>query len=179
MSLRFRIPICALAAAMFISACSSSVMQNGQTGCTETLGGAVTASYQCDVASGSWDAGSNVTYVSLATVDSSSDPYAPAVHLPLVGEPQVGTYTITNHGTALGGVSIQQGIWFAGVAFPPSGQLSIIGSYTLTLTSVNLVTTTGTGRTYMVSGTLDANLVQECVEPAGVACPPATLHAVF
>jgi hypothetical protein len=175
----WNITISALFAAITISGCNSGPMESAQTGCTETLSGAVAATYGCSTASGAWDAASNTANVSLATVDSSSNPYALTVRIPFGGEPQIGPYTIADHGTALGGVSLQQGTWFAGAVFVPSGHLSIVGNYTLMLTSVSVVTTASTGKTYAVHGTLDANLIQVCAEPPGVVCPPVTLRAVF
>ena len=169
-----RVVVRTLFAGMIISGCNSTPLDMAaKTGCSESLSGAVTATYGCPVAASSWTSGSNRGTVSIAATDSS----ALSVSIPFVGEPQLGTYTLSSQGTVIGGISLKQGVWFAGVAFPPSGNLSIVGGYTLTLTSVSVLTTTGTGKTYAVHGSLDANLVETSINPGWNT--PLALHAVF
>jgi hypothetical protein len=168
------IGIVALLAAATLSACNAPPLDLGvQAGCIETLSGAVTATFGCPTASVAWNSVSNRATMSIPATDSS----ALVVAIPIAGEPQAGRYTVFDQGTVTGGISLRQGTWFAGVAFPPSGFLTMAGSYTLTLTSVNVASTTSTGRTYLVHGTLEANLVECCISVGtGVA---VGLHAVF
>jgi len=99
-----------------------------------------------------------------------------SVDIPFAGEPQVRTYTLSDIGGRLGGVTLETG-WFAGQNFLPTGVMGTLGSYTLTLTSVRLLSGNGTSRSYAVHGELTATL-KETYTGGGIG-GTVILHATF
>ena len=67
--------------------------------------------------------------------------------------------------------------WSAGQAFLPTGVLATLGSYTLTLTSVRLLSGNGTAKSFVVHGELTATL-EEMYTGGGIG-GTVTLHATF
>lgn len=147
------------------------VLGNGSA-CNETLTGAVTAQISCRPPTSSWASESNRGWVSIAQTLSP----AVSVDIPVVGEPQVRSYTLSDIGGALGGVTLETG-WFAGQNFLPTGVMGRLGSYTLTLTSVRLLSSNGTTKSFVVHGELTATL-EETYTGGGIG-GTVILHATF
>lgn len=140
--------------------------------CNETLTGAVTAQISCRSATSGWTSESNHGWVAIAQTLSP----ALTVGIPFAGEPQVRTYTLSDIGGALGGVTLEPG-WFAGKNFLPTGVIDTLGSYTLTLTSVRLLSSNGIAKSFVVHGELTATL-KETYTGGGIG-GTVILHATF
>lgn len=151
--------------------CASEPEQSTPIECTETFAGQVSAVATCSSVYADWDSVLNQATVSLGSPTTLSV----TVNIPMAGEPHVRSYTVADRGGAIGGVSLNGG-WIAGTVFFPTGELSVIGGYTMTLTSVSGPTATSIGRSYTVHGMLDATLHAFGTPDT---TQTVTLHAVF
>ncbi len=161
-----------LAAVALLTACGGSDStgpggDNGNTNdaCTITLSGAQTGSPSCREFSATWTSDDNLTVFGIDPSDASS----PVVGtLDLSGEPTSKSYDSAGGLTAFLSVTADgDRQWVAGAS---------LGSYTLTLTSVRVTSSSASLKLYAVHGTLTATL-----EPAdgSNASGTVTLNVTF
>jgi hypothetical protein len=165
-----RVPRVAAYSMLVLMGCRAVDVLGDGSACNETLTGAVTAQVSCLPATSGW--ASDRGWVSIAQTLSPKV----TVEIPFAGEPQVRSYTLSDIGGALGGVTLEPG-WFAGQNFLPTGVMGTLGSYTLTLTSVRLLSSNGIGKSYIVHGELTATL-KETYTGGGIG-GTVILHATF
>jgi hypothetical protein len=158
-------------------ACGGSTatdINGGLTGAaTITLTGAQTGTFTSNTVAAVWNSGTNEGGFGLSTAASGSTP-AITVGISFVGEPKVGHYKSSDASTT-GGVTVNPSSLTFWLATNTSGGTPQ-GTYDLNLTGVSTSGTVSTGKTYTVSGTLDA------VMPAvsgSTATGTVTMHVTF
>jgi hypothetical protein len=136
--------------------------------CSVALSGATTGNLTCTQALSVWASSNNTGSVSI-NITGSSPTVTSAISFS--GEPHTGTFKNTD-ANALGAVTVTGagGVWVASIG----GNNATSGSYTLVLSSVSAATTTSTGKSYTVHGTLDATL-----PPIVGTGTSVTFHATF
>ena len=142
----------------------------GSTSCGITLSGSLSGTFLCVAPVGSWISASNDGSVET----SINPPPSIVVTLRFLGPPAVGTRKHSDNG-ASSGVTITRGTaqW---AAIAPTSASAGQGTYTLTLTSVTVVSTIFGTTTYSMHGTLDATLAPST---GSTALGNLTLHASF
>jgi hypothetical protein len=168
----------ALVAAVVLAGCggSTSPTTNGLTGSASiTLSGAQTGSFTANNVVSAWNTASSQGAFGMSVLQaaSTSTPGI-AVAITFPGEPHTGHFLSTGTGAA-GAVSVNPSgnIFWAATSSTASGAQ---GSYDLNLTSVSSAATVNGGKTYTVSGTLDATVT--AITGSG-ATGTVTLHATF
>lgn len=166
----------ALIAAAVVLGCGDSTSPNtsGVTGAGNiTLSGAQTGTLTSGNVSAVWSSSTSKGGFALSVAQAGSAP-AIAVAITFPGEPHTGHFKNTDVGAATG-LSVQLGTASFWVATDANAS-SPAGSYDLNLTSVSAASTVSTGKTYTVSGTLDA--VMPAVAGTS-ATGTVTMHVTF
>jgi hypothetical protein len=148
----------AVAAALFFVACTSQYLSNGPGNgeATVTLSSAVTGTFTGTVVC-LWDGSTNTG--SFAINFASPSPLAALdIDMTQPGQPTVSTWTETTAGAKSAMLVQEPG------TVPPSWVMAVgattpdQGAYSLSLTSVSILTDAGTSKAYTVHGTLNATL---------------------
>jgi hypothetical protein len=124
------------------------------SGCSLTLSGASSGTYPCTLCAAVWSSLNDTGQIIVGRTPAADAP-AISVTVSFVGEPIAGTYADDNPDvTTRMTVSSGNASWTANVG----GSAPRRGSFTMVLTSVVAMKTSGDNQIYAVSGTLDATL---------------------
>lgn len=154
-----------LLAAAALAACGgTSTAAGGDTNaCSIALSGAATASITCTNAVAGYSSANGEGLASLTTSGQN-----PVTNISFAGAPHTGIYHSTDTGAG-GGITYTSGTssWLTGPG---------IGTFTLNLTTVNIISTSGTSTAYAIHGTLDATMP---AVSGSTLTGSVTLHASF
>ena len=170
--------ILAAAVTLSLAACGGTTPGGGlgqSNGCSVTLSGAQTGTYDCHSAFAIWDATKNQGGFTFSVSAGGTTPQI-TVAIEFTGEPHSGTISNTDTG-ASGGLTVYlssggSGTYWAALTDTSNSQ----GSYSLKFSGVSTTYSTTSGKTYNTDGTLDATMP---AVSGTSATGTVTLHATF
>jgi hypothetical protein len=140
----------ALIGAVALAGCSGDDDNNNtNTGCSVALSGGLTGTYDCGTMVAAYSTAINTS----SYAASITSPAAVAIAINFPGDVATGTYTRSS-ANASGGIVVTSGTSSWSIAAGTGGT----GSYTLTITSATLISSTAQGKAYTIHGTLDATI---------------------
>jgi len=166
------------ATTLALAACGGSGIGPGGTigssnGCSITLSGAVTGTFDCKTAVVAWDSAKNEGFYAFSVAEAGATPQI-AVAISFPGEPHSGTYASSGTGVTgaiIVSTSSSSNLWEAS-----KDSTSAQGTYSLKFTGVSTTYSTASGKAYNTAGSLDATMP---AASGSAATGTVTAHVTF